>query len=290
MLIMCYDENTDDEVVTHVGDQQNNDKRNQLKKLENERKIKNEETDDDDDDDGDDDSENSERDDDNDVEEQRKKEDNDLVMKKHKNFIENHKLPLPTPNFNSTSNLLKTSVFSNPFVEAEKAKSAILEKHVKMTPTLDDTKMINGRKICWNYRKGRCRFGHNCTFAHDSDIHKNLSTGIETGQNLNRHGHRRHRNNCPTSTQEIVICQTNFNHYNPMQPAITNDNEIDNYDNSSNEVDDGNVDDENYEEMNDQENNDMQKRKKKKRPGLSQTLIPGKKIFKIYKAQSDISR
>lgn len=31
--------------------------------------------------------------------------------------------------------------------------------------------MKNGRKICWNYRKGRCRFGSNCTYAHDSDLH-----------------------------------------------------------------------------------------------------------------------
>jgi hypothetical protein len=29
--------------------------------------------------------------------------------------------------------------------------------------------MINGKKICWNNRKGRCRFGHNCKFAHDTD-------------------------------------------------------------------------------------------------------------------------
>ena len=29
---------------------------------------------------------------------------------------------------------------------------------------------IGGKKVCWNFRKGRCRFGHKCTFAHDSDI------------------------------------------------------------------------------------------------------------------------
>lgn len=36
----------------------------------------------------------------------------------------------------------------------------------------DNTQMINGKKICWNYRKGKCRFGHNCKYAHDSDIQK----------------------------------------------------------------------------------------------------------------------
>lgn len=33
-----------------------------------------------------------------------------------------------------------------------------------------NTQMKNGKKICWNYRKGRCRFGSSCTFAHDSDL------------------------------------------------------------------------------------------------------------------------
>lgn len=39
-------------------------------------------------------------------------------------------------------------------------------------PGKDNTVMINGKKICWNYRKGKCRFGHNCKYAHDSDIQK----------------------------------------------------------------------------------------------------------------------
>ena len=149
------------------------------------------------------------------------------------------KLPLPTPDFTATPTL-KTSVFSNPFVEAEKAKSAILEKHVKMTPTLDDTKMINGRKICWNYRKGRCRFGHNCTFAHDSDLHR-AKTELESLR----------------TPEETVICQT---HYSTPPPTIADE-----------------------EQEIDQENNQLQKRKK--RPGLAQNLVPGKKVLKLYKAQ-----
>ncbi|XP_058805318.1 uncharacterized protein LOC131672237 [Phymastichus coffea] len=149
----------------------------------------------------------------------------------------NKKLPLPTPDFNSAPTM-KTSVFSNPFVEAEKAKIATLEKHVKMTPTLDDTKMINGRKICWNYRKGRCRFGHNCTFAHDSDLHRTASE-LEAMR----------------TPQETLICQTQYN----GQVNINEEEEVD------------------------QENNQMHKRKK--RPGLSQTLVPGKKVMKMYKAQ-----
>lgn len=155
------------------------------------------------------------------------------------------KLPLPTPDFNSTPTLLRTSVFSNPFVEAERAKSAILEKHVKMTPTLDDTKMINGRKICWNYRKGRCRFGHNCTFAHDSDLHRSAAE-LEILR----------------TPHETLVCQTRYNGQQQI-PPVTSDDE--------NEVD--------------QENNRTTNRKRKKRPGLSQSLLPSKKVFKLYKAQ-----
>ena len=68
--------------------------------------------------------------------------------------------------YNKTSN--ERSVFVNPFIEADEAKKAILEKHVKMIST--DVKIVNGKKICWNYRKNKCRFGHNCKYAHDSDL------------------------------------------------------------------------------------------------------------------------
>lgn len=161
------------------------------------------------------------------------------------------KLPLPTPDFDSATTLLRTSVFSNPFVEAERAKSAILEKHVKMTPTLDDTKTINGRKICWNYRKGRCRFGHNCAFAHDSDLHRSAAE-LEALR----------------APQETLVCQTRYNGQQQQQQPPPNDT----------------GDDENDEV--DQENNRMSNNKKrKKRPGLSQWLLPSKRVFKLYKAQ-----
>lgn len=65
---------------------------------------------------------------------------------------------------------IKHSVFSNPFRDQEDKKRAILEKHVALTVKQEELRTIGGKKICWNFRKGRCRFGHNCTFAHDSDI------------------------------------------------------------------------------------------------------------------------
>lgn len=41
------------------------------------------------------------------------------------------------------------------------------------------THMKNGKKICWNYRKGRCRFGSNCQYAHDSDLHVAETNAID---------------------------------------------------------------------------------------------------------------
>lgn len=63
-----------------------------------------------------------------------------------------------------------------------------------MVPTKNDTTTINGKKICWNYRKGRCRFGHKCAFAHDSDLQK-------TDEELEKE-----REN---SIKESLICQSN---------------------------------------------------------------------------------
>jgi len=63
-----------------------------------------------------------------------------------------------------------SSVFSNPFKAKEERKRAILEHHVTMTSKQEDQRTISGKKICWNFRKGRCRFGSKCTFAHDNDV------------------------------------------------------------------------------------------------------------------------
>lgn len=46
-------------------------------------------------------------------------------------------------------------VLGNPYRDAEDAKIAALEKHVKMVENDDKITLKNGKKICWNYRKGR---------------------------------------------------------------------------------------------------------------------------------------
>lgn len=119
---------------------------------------------------------------------------------------------LPAPKFKDTG-IINESVFRNPYLEAERAKCAVLEKHVKMVPAKDHLTKVNGKNICWMNKKGRCRFGNKCKFAHDSEL---------------------------------------FN-----GPNIIDE---------------------------DKPNKESSKlNKKKKRPGLSQTLIPGKKILKIFK-------
>ncbi|PSN33592.1 hypothetical protein C0J52_23009 [Blattella germanica] len=146
---------------------------------------------------------------------------------------------LPRPEFGlSGSTAVKNSVFSNPFVEAENAKKAILEKHVKMTPTRDEVKMINGKKICWNFRKGRCRFGHNCKFAHDSDLQRSEADSQENSEQV------------PLPNQ--------------ISPPVGDEEaELD-------------------------EENTKTQIVRKKRPGLTQSLVPGKKVMKMYKKQSSL--
>ncbi|XP_063238167.1 uncharacterized protein LOC134539812 isoform X2 [Bacillus rossius redtenbacheri] len=140
---------------------------------------------------------------------------------------------LPRPDFGAQGvAIVRNSVFSNPFIEAENAKKAILEKHVKMTPTQDEVKMINGKKICWNFRKGRCRFGHKCKFAHDSDLQSAKPEASEAGE------------------QDLVVAEDN---------GVAKD------------VETGKA---------------TTMTTKKKRPGLSQSLVPGKKVMKMYKSQT----
>nr|CAI5834547.1 unnamed protein product [Callosobruchus analis] len=145
---------------------------------------------------------------------------------------------LPTPTFDSTISISTeetTSVFKNPFLEAENAKEAILQKHVKMVDVKDKIDIINGKKICWNYRKGRCRFGHNCKFAHDSDIQK-TEEQIQAEKDL--------------AVKNAVVCQNI-----PQMGFVLEQSELDE-ENGTN--------------------------KKRKRPGLSQGLVPGKRVMKQY--------
>uniref|UniRef100_T1J2L2 C3H1-type domain-containing protein n=1 Tax=Strigamia maritima TaxID=126957 RepID=T1J2L2_STRMM len=129
----------------------------------------------------------------------------------------------------SSNSQISTSIFSNPFQDEENAKQSILEQHVKMTPNTESQSVINGRQVCWNYRKGRCRFGHNCKYAHDSDL---------VPKNTN-----------PEKPAAVTVSSPAFIH-------------------SQTENDHAKVE-----------------KRKRKKPGLSQTLIPSKRVIKAYYKQ-----
>jgi len=92
---------------------------------------------------------------------------------------------LPKPSFMQeaekvTGIKFDNSVFSNPFRAKEDKKDAILEQHVEMTQKQEAGRTINGKKVCWNFRKGRCRHGHKCSFAHDSDVKTSVVESLYT--------------------------------------------------------------------------------------------------------------
>ncbi|XP_064460387.1 uncharacterized protein LOC135370537 [Ornithodoros turicata] len=87
---------------------------------------------------------------------------------------------LPGPFDQPGEDASSSSVFRNPFREEENVQSAIFERHVKMTVPVSQQTQVEGKKICWNYRKGRCRFGHNCKYFHDSDVPTQLVPPADT--------------------------------------------------------------------------------------------------------------
>lgn len=67
----------------------------------------------------------------------------------------------------ATASRIGTSVFVNPFEEAEQAKNHILEKHVKLTQAAP--KKPAHQPVCWKFKKGKCHLGKNCRFFHDRE-------------------------------------------------------------------------------------------------------------------------
>lgn len=70
---------------------------------------------------------------------------------------------LPPPTF---SDRVKNSVFLNPYLEAENAKIAVLEKHVKTIPQDESDSSNKLSKVCWMFKKGKCNYGKKCRFSH----------------------------------------------------------------------------------------------------------------------------
>jgi len=147
-----------------------------------------------------------------------------------------------------SATIVENSVFKNPFRIKEDQKKAVLERHVEMTVKHEDQRTIDGKKVCWMFRKGRCRFGSKCTFAHDSDVkQKPELTGTTTADS------EKNRQNSAATGANLV--QPNANHSAHMF-------ENDELDNSEAVI-----------ECN---------KAKKKRPGLSNGIVPSKKAMKFH--------
>ncbi|XP_050411220.1 uncharacterized protein LOC126825594 [Patella vulgata] len=58
-----------------------------------------------------------------------------------------------------------SSVFINPFKQAELDKQSVLEKHVQMT----EKRNLSNKKVCFKFKKGKCYKGKSCRFLHDID-------------------------------------------------------------------------------------------------------------------------
>ncbi|XP_008476224.1 uncharacterized protein LOC103513192 [Diaphorina citri] len=163
------------------------------------------------------------------------------VPKKKPTESQTKKPALPPPSFDDTSG----SVFINPYIEAENAKSAILEKHVKMIPAKEFITEINGKKICWMYRKGRCRFGSNCKYAHDSELYN---------QDQSQSSEDKHSPPTQSELSSKPPTKGSFPLYFPQSDL--------------NQYRD--------------EGKEKPVTSRKKRPGLSQSIVPGKKVMKMY--------
>jgi len=152
-------------------------------------------------------------------------------------FMQEQQEKVPGVNFDN-------SVFSNPFRDKEEKKRAILEQHVHMTQRQEEMRMIDGKKVCWMYRKGRCRQGAKCQFAHDNDVK------TDRPREVNKYDCES-QISVDKSTKGAVnnICFNQPPESELVQSQIEEEEAI----------------------------------KRKKRPGLSQTLVPSKKAMIFHK-------
>lgn len=109
--------------------------------------------------------------------------------------------------------------------------------------------MKNGKKICWNYRKGRCRFGSNCTYAHDSDLHVNKKLN-----EMNRDGSDAVVTPATGGITTAPTIAPNANATGAVGTGATTTGKL------------------------------KTKTSNKKRPGLGDSIIPSKKVIKAYNA------
>ena len=161
------------------------------------------------------------------------------------------KLPSPLLTGNSnTSSIAGSSVFVTAYHKAEEAKNSVLEKHVKMT-VMDLQKGKRKKQICYKFRKGNCRFGSKCRFAHDNDDIPSSSSSSQSDNNqeANQATQNSNHSNHQNSNHQSYIMGHD-------QPVVHQD-------------------DEDY----------LSQAKKKKRIGTTDTLLPPKKAMKSLDRQ-----
>lgn len=157
---------------------------------------------------------------------------------------------LPQPSFLQESEKIagvkfNSSVFSNPFRDKEDRKKAILEQHVNMTQKQEEMRVIDGKKVCWMYRKGRCRHGHKCTFAHDTDV-KTARGGQQAEPRYDADSQITSREKAPGGSGPVIQLAAAPRELTPPR---------------------------------EEEEDPVQR---KKRPGLSQGLVPSKKAMQFH--------
>ena len=95
-----------------------------------------------------------------------------------------------------------SSVFVNAFKVAEQAKHSILEQHVKMTAEQIRESRLK-KKVCYNFQKGKCRFGSKCKYSHGDDhIMANRASGENVGGDVVRQVQPDQNTNFPPETDD----------------------------------------------------------------------------------------
>ena len=106
----------------------------------------------------------------------------------------------------TTSNPGVSSVFVNAFKVAEQAKHSILEQHVKMTAEQIKESRMKKKQVCYNFQKGKCRFGSRCKYSHGDNI---SSSGDKPGEGTPNDGVRRDRRSFTRSPKFPQEAETN---------------------------------------------------------------------------------
>lgn len=103
-----------------------------------------------------------------------------IVHNRFLSLFSSSAIPLPRP-FDNTiiagSDTSSVSVFRNPFLEAERAETFLLEQHVKLSETAYTNRLNDERERakhkfrksslpCRQFKRGKCRMGDKCRFLH----------------------------------------------------------------------------------------------------------------------------